>query len=412
MIIDWIQHPVGHGGFHSAIAQSDEGATFSWVFDCGSRKKDLIESYLKRWTRTCGQSIDWLFISHFDTDHANGVDMLMSRANVRDVMVPYVNDQELAYLLLREIGRGNLDRWLFELVADPATFFLSRGADRVTFLGGPPDGPISEDGMPWRSGPDDDQTQWTQKISPAPAKRPSLVRSRVRPAANSRLNHINNQTCDIHVRRGASGLLLKPYRAPIGASSLGNLIKRLTGLVRKASTLRGKPGLGDLAYAIANFARTAEGRLDLRSVFKEFVGSSNRASLSLLSIPIIRNDPSRDVYWRFRSRRYWDRGDGVAAWVSTGDAELLRQQDLDDWHEHYSQHIPSVRVAALPHHGSDRNSDLKFQKLFPEAVFTAHAKKGAAKHPGDRVTSIAGNRLVSVTERPKSTAALHVRIEK
>jgi hypothetical protein len=51
-------------------------------------------------------------------------------------MVPYVNEHELAYLLLYEMGRGNLDRAFIELIADPAAFFLSRGANRVMFLRG------------------------------------------------------------------------------------------------------------------------------------------------------------------------------------------------------------------------------------------------------------------------------------
>jgi hypothetical protein len=44
-------------------------------------------------------------------------------------MVPYVDDEELIYVLLREIARGNLDRALVDLIADPAVF--SRRAVRL-----------------------------------------------------------------------------------------------------------------------------------------------------------------------------------------------------------------------------------------------------------------------------------------
>src|SRR4051794_17742211 len=110
--IKWIQHAVGHGGFHTAQvftgwdAQSvGAGPSFTWVFDCGSRRTSKFDDYLRVWTRLNPQPIDWLFISHFDLDHVSGLDVLMSRNVVRDVMVPYVNERELAYSFLEEIRR-------------------------------------------------------------------------------------------------------------------------------------------------------------------------------------------------------------------------------------------------------------------------------------------------------------------
>ena len=134
--VHWEQHPVGHGGFHSGYLQDANGPTFRWAFDCGSRMTRKFDSYLRVWTLQYQQPLDWLFISHFDSDHVSGLDVLMGNTVVRDVMIPYLNDRELAFLLLHEIARDTLSRSIVELTADPAAFFLSRGATRVTYLRG------------------------------------------------------------------------------------------------------------------------------------------------------------------------------------------------------------------------------------------------------------------------------------
>lgn len=66
-------------------------------------------------------------------------------------------------------------------------------------------------------------------------------------------------------------------------------------------------------------------------------------------------------------------------------------------------------MLALPHHGSDRNSDAAFQMLCPEAILVAHVRTGSKKHPGDAVVAAAGTRLVSVTEELGSTVTMDYR---
>jgi glyoxylase-like metal-dependent hydrolase (beta-lactamase superfamily II) len=104
--IDSVQHAIGHGGFHTGRARVTGGANFNWIFDCGAKRTAVFDAYLKAWTAQRPQPVDWLFVSHFDTDHVSGLDTLMSRVVVRDVMVPYVNERELMLQLLHEISRG------------------------------------------------------------------------------------------------------------------------------------------------------------------------------------------------------------------------------------------------------------------------------------------------------------------
>ncbi len=403
--VHWEQHPVGHGGFHTGRLNDTASAPFTWAFDCGARASAVFDTYLRNWTLQHQLPLDWLFISHFDNDHVSGLDTLMTRTVVRDVMIPYLNERELALLLLDAVARDRLSRSIVDLTADPAAFFLSRGAERVTFLGsdgrshGPEVPPIDPDGAggdrPWRC-----------KISPPPrplAAPPWAARASSVPTVRT----IDSGVCDVSIIYQSYGLRLKPYRAPVQTQMRRSLIKAMKKLVGRAVVpLAARPGLGGLAYAVANHARTSTGRASLRLLHKTFAGSSNRASLSLLSEPIIFND--QDTGWWVRSSGRWrdGSGKGVPAWINTGDAELLATADLADWRAAYAPELANVRVLALPHHGSDRNSGTHFQALCPDALLVAHVKSTAKKHPGPAVTIAAGSRLAQVTEQAGSAVTM------
>lgn len=395
--IHWVQHPIGHGGFHTGHLEGPNGERFNWAFDCGARRTRQFDTYLRNWTRSAVGPLDWLFISHFDTDHVSGLDTLMSRMVVRDVMVPYLNERELAYLLLHEISRDNLDRSLVELAADPAAYFLSRGAERVTFLGGR--GREGELGT-IDSDPDPrDGRGWICKLQPQPSplKAPLWASGKSRP---SKVRRVDTAGCQINVVMGPVGLRLKPYRAPIIPFEHRGLIKAIQALVGTTAPLRARPGLAGLAYGVANHARTSVGRAALRKIFKSYVGSSNRASLSLLSEPVINDE--NNCCWHLHHSYSSEGGPGLAAWLNTGDAELLKARDLHHWENWYAAELQRVRALALPHHGSDKNSDEDFQDLCPAATLIAHVKATSTKHPGPDVILTAGPRLACVTEDTSS----------
>ena len=408
--INWTQHPIGQGGFHTGKMFDRDGTSFTWVFDCGAKSSKKFEKYLMSWISNNHDPVDWLFISHFDYDHVSGLDTLMTRSVVRNVMVPYIDDDELVYLLLDEIARGNLSRAMIDLVADPAAFFLSRGAARVTFLnGGRPRGsgkpevdePPEDGGDPFG---DKDERGWQTRINKPVMLLTAPVWTRGLTSAGG-VGRVDDGTCAVTITRGSIGLRLKPYRAPISQASHQQLVRDTQALVGSPSTSSvGRPGLLGLAYAIAHHARTATGRAQLRALHNKHAGSSNRASLSLLSEPF-GYDPS-NTYWAVQApnshRHYHDSG----AWVNTGDAELLDPADLADWQTCYSAYLQRIRVLALPHHGSDKNSDAALQAYVPQAVLAAHARSTSKKHPGPTVSLAAGPRLACVSEQANTRVTM------
>ena len=85
-------HNVGQGLFYSGNLKLD-GETkqpFNFVYDCGAlygEKKwltDAIHDY-KRLTKY----INLLMLSHFDEDHINGLDLLLTEVTVDTVLIPY-----------------------------------------------------------------------------------------------------------------------------------------------------------------------------------------------------------------------------------------------------------------------------------------------------------------------------------
>jgi len=418
MNVEWTQHPAGHGGFHTGRARFDSANVINWIYDCGARNTKKFDKVLTSWISNNTLPVDWLFISHFDTDHVSGLDTLLSGTVVNNVVVPYVNDDQLAFTLLHEIRRGRLQRSFVELVSDPAQFFLSRGVGRVTFLGGPES---SESGEPTEAGPIRpvgwETRDLTAKMRPMPTAVPApATKSGSEKKTDDSVEIVNQNDCEIYVSNQNTGLLLKPYRTAISTSSLRGLRAALYSLLRISSrAVASRPGLGRLAHAIALHARTPSGRSDLQKVFKLFVGSSNRASLSLLSVPI-HFDESKRKHGYFRWNRafeydaphFW--GEWPPAWLNTGDSELLNKADVDAFAAAYSAHLPSVHMLALPHHGSDLNSNITLQNLCPNAALVVHVKEGAKKHPGPVVTGLAGGRLLKVTDAHQSIlrASIHV----
>ena len=304
-----------------------------------------------------------------------------------------LNERELAVQLLYETGRENLSRTLVELAADPAGYFLSRGAERVTFLnGGSSERPeIAED--PDRPPPEG--RGWDVKCYPSPRDLKSPGWAKAGSIGESAVQIIDGE-CDLSIVHAGEGIRFKPYRAPLDASTHRSLIAAIQTLTGGTMTSLGRPGLGDLAYSVATHARTAAGRKALRDLFKAHVGSSNRSSLSLLSIPV----SSADLrHWRVaRPFEHWRGGHGEPAWLNTGDAEILAAGDLDDWEDCYASDLSAVKMLGLSHHGSDHNSDVSLQALCPDALLTAHVNSTSKKHPGFDVALAAGSRLAPVTE--------------
>ncbi len=86
--------PVGHGGFACEIIND-----FAVIYDCGSSSLSLVRKNVDLLTRCGIKKIDYLFISHFDNDHVNGIQYLLSSGiPVNNAVMSYIpKDLEIVY---------------------------------------------------------------------------------------------------------------------------------------------------------------------------------------------------------------------------------------------------------------------------------------------------------------------------
>lgn len=87
-------HAVGHGTFFTGNIVGENGETFRWVYDCGSRSSKGIEASIGRipsepsWPT--GTTLDLVVVSHFDNDHVNGLELLLTTYRARWLVLPYL----------------------------------------------------------------------------------------------------------------------------------------------------------------------------------------------------------------------------------------------------------------------------------------------------------------------------------
>lgn len=73
-------HPVGHGAFFTEKFQDSGYDDIIVVYDCGcklNKEEEMLKQEVDNFFRE-GEKINILFISHFDSDHVNGIKYLMS----------------------------------------------------------------------------------------------------------------------------------------------------------------------------------------------------------------------------------------------------------------------------------------------------------------------------------------------
>lgn len=95
-------HPVGQGAFYSEV-HINESEKFTIVYDCGTiskNRKDILIKNIESLAKE-GDVIDILFISHFDTDHINGIKQLKERYKIKTVVLPYITKDEKDYLKIK-----------------------------------------------------------------------------------------------------------------------------------------------------------------------------------------------------------------------------------------------------------------------------------------------------------------------
>lgn len=97
-------HPIGHGAFYTERFMQNGECKFSVVFDCGCYEafkggvpagafEDRIKRAIDNFYPKDKETINLLFISHFHTDHINGIEYLKDKCHIERIIVPQLTPE-------------------------------------------------------------------------------------------------------------------------------------------------------------------------------------------------------------------------------------------------------------------------------------------------------------------------------
>lgn len=397
MRVKMTQRAVGQGGLFSG--ELSAGAKpLRWVYDCGSNQPDALQREIAAVSQ--GGDIDLLFLSHFDSDHAGGVDRLLSQAVVREVVLPYLDEATLIITIARDVARGALTGAFVDAASDLAEWFGSRGVERITFVGGRDDEAPSGDGPdlpadPGDGGDGDVTPKWTR----APVEMPDPVTRQAGRRARQR-----NVPPDAALLLSVPGALLNWILAPYAHQPPARLMKAFDAALKRA--------FGPLSRkAILRRAKEPDARERLRECYDALWLDDNLISMALYAGPLkevgaeVRIGPDRSHF------SHWQNGGG--GWILTGDAHLDRRRRRERFLQFYRRFAPLVNVLMLPHHGSIHNhSDLVLYAMPNLAVGYAAAGPNGYGHPHpsvrDAVEGLGRSAFLQVSHKPKTRLVMDV----
>jgi hypothetical protein len=339
------QHPVGQGGMHTGrIGCGAE--QFRWMYDCGSNQVDALHREIR--LLSTGSQLDLLFLSHLDSDHVRGIDTLLTSVQVREVVLPYLNDAERILAIARDIEGGTLSGTFLEFAEDPAGWLIGRGVSTVTLLDGSDDdgalGPSDPSFSP--GGPEEHHGPVNFKWFPRPTgerrRRGGAVVRRLRAGA---MGGFQSST-------GQIPWVLVPFAQ---MPSKARLVQFKRALKAEFPASR---KVEDFAAA----AKTAQGRDKLRSCYDRIWSNHNLVSLSLYAGPsesapnvwqvYENNHPQTRPSVLWRRRMHYLNDMEQPGWLSTGDAHLGRVGRRRMFLQRYSPFAQRVGVLVVPHHGA------------------------------------------------------------
>ena len=116
-------YPVGQGEFYSESFKTGNN-NFNVVYDCGSISRGVDKVISNSFDKN--EDIDILFISHFDSDHVNKINILKnSVGKIKIVIMPLLSEEDKNFLLLVYKWLGSEYKNSLDILNNPKEFFGS-----------------------------------------------------------------------------------------------------------------------------------------------------------------------------------------------------------------------------------------------------------------------------------------------
>ena len=433
MIVRRTQYAVGQGGFHVGELHTND-KKFRYIYDCGSRNPSSINSILKSWPSD-DKKFDWLVVSSFDSDHFNGVKLLLDNGFTFEVIVlPHLLDEELFRQIFFYYAARGVDGDEISTIAEVFHGILAGKFGRIV--------PTRLDELPGELSKFNDAID-TKKLILKSKGRVSEISYRfsdadwmlrfysVEAVNKGVIEDIFNHPCLIPLRESIESIS-KSLHAKIPFDELKKLIETLN---EKLSSRYKKPDVLPSAPDATPINKPDENDVYVGKKLKEILGKEcrpagkrsvvydyNSASLCLYSGPI--PEPHENFNTNFNCNRTVNyqrlsnelpkvQESRVVGWIGVGDITFKDADSLKDFIRHFSAEITLAGTRMLPHHGAQSNYDDNLSLLNSYAMIipsgsmwvAAANPLGGYRHPDGSV--VAGVRATGhfhlVDDEPQTT---------
>lgn len=416
VIAELTQHPVGHGGFFFGTVRCGK-REFRWVYDCGSigrNSKDLkreIDKVSKH------RKIDALYLSHLHSDHFNGIDYLLNKCDVKQLVIPYLNGYKKVYSLLYNfelLVSGDVSEQGYniakELILNPEEFCSKRKIEKLIKV------------MEKRIESEDEDEEDADEESSEAEEEDLVYRWHPSPKRESSPDDSSESTVEVYTVQGGAvaSVSIKshflnwefvPHFHPMLLEKEAEFRDMVNEIIKKKDIDH------KLSDKEVNEIADSQSKLqDLRKCFDAVASNLNPLSMSLYVGPKFAalNNPyvciKGEVSIRYYSnickfidlrccpichvvrdlnrRHYWtQRLHG--GWILTGDSDFTITDHLNCFKNRYRKFEPYIDVVMVPHHGSIGNVNQDFFDFFNNPVVTYVTAKPGNKHPNPLVQEMA-----------------------
>ncbi|MBU1775879.1 MAG: MBL fold metallo-hydrolase, partial [Gammaproteobacteria bacterium] len=368
---------------------------YRYVYDCGSTGQGVLANQraneflnVEKLYGADRPDIHMLVISHFHSDHVNGVPNLFLLFNVRRLVIPYLatDAQIIALAHFASLGPDAWSRFHL-LVTDPRAWVDAQNGEGNTEIvqvhGDEGDDAPQEESAP----PPFEDGNGFSLGSPHLSKQPWIdcpgapvqISDTAPVAIFNAKRSVWTFRFYVQDRPTLENLIIADLLNKLRCTSRGDLLKNLN----------------EQAWIQSNW-ETIRGCVKAQAPKEQ-----NKTTLCMFSGPKP-NHTLRETRLSFlpHALRYpWMSARNIG-WLGTGDAELADAGRYQSFENHYAGFIEKTLTLSIPHHGSVENYHPKLARIGRAHVITASA--GDAKHPAPAVClhiqSECGNPLVVTRE--------------